>query len=35
MAILTTKKRKALPKSKMGLPEVKGKGGENKAGRDA
>ncbi len=32
---ISTKRRKALPKSEFGLPKEKGKGGENKAGRGA
>lgn len=35
MGKLTTKERKALPKSDFGLPGKKGKDGENKAGRGA
>ena len=35
MAELTTRARKALPKSKFGLPSRKGKSGENAAGRGA
>lgn len=32
---LTTKARKAIPKSEYGLPSKKGKDGENKAGKGA
>jgi hypothetical protein len=35
MSKLTAKERKALPKKDFGLPEKKGKGGENKAGKGA
>ncbi len=35
MGKLTTKQRKALPKSDFGLPGKKGKDGENEAGRGA
>ena len=35
MAELTTRARKAMPKSRFGLPSKKGKGGENEAGHGA
>lgn len=35
MAKLTAKARKALPKKDFGLPAIKGKEGENKAGKGA
>ena len=33
MAKLTAAQRKKIPPSKFGLPEVKGKGGKNEAGK--